>query len=96
MKNHREICEALLAGETLVYAGGSSEAFINDNDNLNGSWGFSSPEKWSIRPRLVVLFGFIYCDGVPSITTFPTEDEAVSYFRDHGCGQITKFQQVTE
>ena len=95
MKNYREIQEALLDGETVVHAY-EYERFLDDNDNLNTPCTFSDPEKWSIKPRLVVLFGFIYCDGTPSITTFPTEDEAVSYFRDHGCGQITKFKQVVE
>ena len=95
MKNYRELQEALLAGETLIneYC---HVAFLDEDDNLNRALDFSKPEKWSIKPKLVVLFGFIYSDGTPSITTFPTEDEAVSYFRDHGCGQITKFKQVTE
>ena len=94
MKNYRKLQEALLDGETLVHVDGG-EAFLDDNDNLNSHWMFPIAKNWSIKPKMAVVFGFIYYDGVLGKSFFPSEDEAAKRFESCD-GQVIKLKQVVE
>lgn len=62
MKNQRELMQALLDGETLIYKGNgvNEELHLNKNGNaFHGTssvcWSLSEPEKFSIKPKEITI-----------------------------------------
>ena len=90
LKEKIEIMQAALDGAEIWFKTEGTNIWYKISDPVF-SWEFND---YKVKPKPVVLFGFIYSSGNPSRTTFPTEDEAVRFFKTDS-GQITKFQQVT-